>query len=42
LRDFPARYRGALEGWRAGMRDVLFPFGTWWMKVFHAATVDVA
>ena len=23
----------------SGVRDVLFPEGTWWMRVFHAAGV---
>jgi putative transposase len=37
---FRARYRAALERWRAGQRDSVFPFGTWWMRVVHAALVD--
>lgn len=40
VRSFRAAYRVALEQWRAGVRDVVFPAGTWLMKVFHAANVD--
>jgi REP element-mobilizing transposase RayT len=40
-RAFRARYREALERWRGGERLVVFPFGTWGMRVFHAARVDV-
>jgi putative transposase len=39
--NFRQRYRHALERWRDGARDVSFPFGTWGMKVFHAAVVEV-
>ncbi len=39
---FRAGYRNALARWRAGDRDVSFPKGTWWMRVFHAANVDPA
>jgi putative transposase len=39
-RAFRSAYRSALERWRAGVRDVLFPAGTWWMRVFHAARVS--
>ena len=39
-RDFRARYRAALERWRAGWRDVPFPYGTWSLIVFHAAEVE--
>ena len=41
-RRFRADYRSALEQWRAGVRDIVFPFGTWAMRVFHSAGVDVA
>ena len=27
----------ALRAWRAGVRDVVFPAGTWFMRVFHGA-----
>jgi REP-associated tyrosine transposase len=40
VRAFRSAYRHALEGWRAGVRSVMFPAGTWWMRVLHAATVD--
>jgi REP element-mobilizing transposase RayT len=39
VRAFRATYRAALTQWRRGVRDVLFPAGTWWMRVFHAAGV---
>jgi len=39
LRAFHASYRAALERWRAGARDAVFPAGTWWMRVFHRAIV---
>jgi putative transposase len=34
-RFFLASYREALEKWRAGVRVVCFPHGTWWLRVFH-------
>ncbi|XXX82343.1 transposase [Sorangium sp. So ce134] len=40
VRAFRASYRVALERWRAGVRSVLFPAGTWWMRTFHGASVD--
>lgn len=39
LRSFRAAYRAALEQWRGAVRDVVFPVGTWWMRVFHGARV---
>lgn len=39
LRVFRAAYRVAREQWRAGVRAVVFPVGTWWMRVFHGACV---
>jgi REP-associated tyrosine transposase len=42
LKEFGASYREALESWRAGARDVLFPPGTWLMRVLHAATCGEA
>ena len=39
---FRTRYRTALERWRTGRREVLFPSGTWAMVVMHAAVVDGA
>jgi hypothetical protein len=35
-REFRCAYRAALRAWRAGLREVTFPFGTWWMRVHHA------
>ena len=34
-RAFDAAYDEALSGWTAGDRDVVFPHGTWWMRVHH-------
>ncbi|WP_437605463.1 transposase [Sorangium sp. So ce834] len=39
VRAFRASYRAALERWRAGIRSVVFPLGTWWMRTFHGASV---
>jgi len=39
LRAFRASYRAALDRWRAGARQAVFPAGTWWMRVFHRAEV---
>jgi hypothetical protein len=36
---FRGAYRVALHAWRAGNRAVVFPFGTWWMRVHHGAAV---
>ncbi|MBK9259900.1 MAG: transposase [Polyangiaceae bacterium] len=36
---FRAAYREALEQWSMGNRDVAFPAGTWWMRVFHAVNI---
>ena len=35
LRAFRAAYRTAFEAWRQGVRDVVFPYGTWLMRVVH-------
>jgi REP element-mobilizing transposase RayT len=35
LADFGRAYRDALRAWRAGVRDVSFPPGTWLMRVQH-------
>jgi len=35
IRAFNAAYDGALARWTAGDRDVIFPHGTWWMRVHH-------
>ncbi len=39
FRAFQSGYRKALEAWRAGVRDVVFPHGTYWMFVHHHAPV---
>lgn len=35
LAEFVAAYRAALSAWRKGMRDVLFPPGTYLMRLSH-------
>jgi REP element-mobilizing transposase RayT len=42
LRGFWDAYREALTAWRTGMRDVLFPPGTWAMRVHHGARCEAA
>jgi REP element-mobilizing transposase RayT len=37
LRDFADHYRAAFEAWRSGLREVVFPPGTWLMRVQHCA-----
>jgi putative transposase len=37
--QFYAAYDDALVAWRAGDRRAVFPSGTWWMRVHHAALV---
>jgi REP element-mobilizing transposase RayT len=37
LTAFLSAYEEALEAWRAGVRDVVFPAGTWLMRVLHGA-----
>jgi putative transposase len=37
LAEFARAHREALDAWRAGVREVLFPAGTWLMRVQHAA-----
>lgn len=39
LRAFAAAYDAALERWCAGLRDAVFPAGTWWMVRHHGAAV---
>jgi REP element-mobilizing transposase RayT len=38
-KEFRRGYHSALKLWREGLRAVVFPAGTWWMRVFHGATV---
>jgi hypothetical protein len=37
LKEFLQDYRVALSDWRRGLRDALFPPGTWHMRVVHGA-----
>jgi len=39
---FHTAYHGALAAWRGGDRRVVFPFGTWALRVFHSACVATA
>src|SRR5690606_33337709 len=39
LKTFRTAYRAALELWRTGVRDVVFPAATWVMSVFHGVQV---
>jgi REP-associated tyrosine transposase len=39
---FRMAYRQALDAWKAGARDSVFPFGTWWMRVHHGARSEPA
>jgi hypothetical protein len=41
LRAFRRAYRDALEQWRAGLRSVVFPRGTWCMCRVHGALVQM-
>ncbi|HET8937017.1 MAG TPA: transposase [Polyangiales bacterium] len=41
LRAFRKAHREALELWRTGVRDVVFPLGTWLMSWSHAACVQL-
>jgi REP element-mobilizing transposase RayT len=40
LRTFRRAYRQAFEQWRAGLRSVVFPQGTWCMWRVHGVVVD--
>jgi putative transposase len=40
LRAFRRAYRDALEQWRAGLRSVVFPQGTWSMGRLHGVVVQ--
>lgn len=40
LRAFRRAYRDALEHWRAGLRTVVFPLGTWCMCQVHGVLVQ--
>jgi putative transposase len=39
VKAFRVAYRAALDRWRKKDRDVEFPTGTWWMRVFHSVNV---
>jgi hypothetical protein len=39
LRAFRCAYRRALERWRHGVRNALFPAGTWLMRWLHGAAL---
>jgi putative transposase len=39
VKAFRAAYRAAIAQWRTRDREVAFPPGTWWMRVFHAVNI---
>jgi hypothetical protein len=39
VRAFREAYHEALRRWREGVRDVVFPIGTWWMARVHSVLV---
>jgi REP element-mobilizing transposase RayT len=41
-RSFLGAYFDALRRWCDGVREARFPFGTWWMRVHHGASVRAA
>ena len=38
---FRSAYRRALDAWKSGVRDMVFPPGTWWMRVHHGAVINL-
>lgn len=40
LKSFRKAYRAAFEEWRKGVRDVVFPYGTWLMRVLHGVSCE--
>ncbi len=38
LKSFVADYRDAWQRYREGQRDVLFPHGTYWLRVYAGVT----
>lgn len=40
IRGWYARYDDCRERWTAGDREVVWPSGTWWMRVFHRAPCE--
>ena len=42
FRAFRTAHRAALELWRTGIRDTIFPAGTWLMRWAHGARVEPA
>jgi hypothetical protein len=41
-REFRRAYHAAVDAWRDGLRDIVFPLGTWWMRLFHGVDVGGA
>ena len=39
LQKFRKAYREARDAFREKQRDVVFPYGTWWMRVYYKANV---
>jgi hypothetical protein len=40
IRAFRAEYRDALDRWRGGLRDAVFPAGTWLMRRVHGVAIQ--
>lgn len=40
--DWQIEYAACLKKWSAGIRDVVFPFGTWLMRILHGVSVGPA
>jgi putative transposase len=41
-KDFVAKYKTALKAWMAGIANVIFPFGTYWMSRFARVLCETA
>jgi hypothetical protein len=41
-REFLERYKAAVKAWMAGAAQVIFPFGTYWMRRFARAVCEAA
>ena len=41
-REFTGRYRLAIKAWMASVADVIFPFGTYWMRRFARVVCETA
>jgi hypothetical protein len=39
VREFRRKYRDAIRRWKTGLRDAVFPMGTWLMRQMHMVTI---